>query len=213
MSLEQITITTTLPTLMCGDVRTFTDAGFPVALAVDPQHLTSFHTEVPLEKWRLASEVRNHQGDNVTVLIPDGRDVSRTVARLHRYRPVPKLDLSGMRPVNWEDVEPSPNPGLLAYHVNDSLTVITLPMMVKKRTRHNWYRHFFLQVSDAPTSLGALSAHNNPGISIKDERELVERLRRAVCPGPRVTPDRTSLVETSPLGGNHSQPPGDIDTG
>lgn len=182
MNLEQVMIMPTFhqPTLMCGDVKTITDAGFPVALSVDAEHLARFRSEVPLQEWKLVSESRTNLGDRVILLAPED-DLMRTAAYVHPYRPVPDRDRSDMSLHDWNDVDPSVNPGLLAYYINDSMTVVTLPMMCKERVRHNWYRHFFLEINNASPYLQTMSHHNNPGISITDEHRLVIELRAAVA--------------------------------
>ena len=167
--------------VMSGDVRSLMDEGKPAALLIAECDRPSFCVEVPLEEWRLESEIRPWGTSTMTLLVPP--DCNTTNACIINYRPAPERDRSGLSRNDWNNVEPSLNPGLLAYYINDTLTVVTLPMMSKEGVRHNWYRHFFLEFNDAPDWLHPLSYHNNPGISIEKERQMVAELRRTISHG------------------------------
>ena len=51
-------------------------------------------------------------------------------------------------------------------------------MMARAEVRHNFYRHFFVELNNAPEWLHPMRYHNNPGTTIAEERKLVDELRR-----------------------------------
>ena len=92
-----------------------------------------FTAEVPAAEWRLAIGIRPWGTGTTTMAAPNPH--------------VPASQWSHRNDRNH--AEPSPNPSLLAYYINEALTVITLPLMVRKGVRHNRYRRLFMEL-DAP---------------------------------------------------------------
>lgn len=162
---------------MSGDIREALDERQAVGIFLDAENSAAFPADIPATEWQVSVVERPWGSRNLTLLLPEEHS---GVAYIRPYRPVPPRDRAHLARQDWSDAEPSPNPGLLAYHVSNRITVVTLPMMSKERARHNFYRHLFVELSDAPAWRHPLRHHNNPGITITEERQMVKELRHAV---------------------------------
>lgn len=168
--------------LMSGDVGMMMKLGLPVAIPATEQDHDAIEQELPKEEWKLAIEPRPWGSRTLLLVAPP--DHRYNLAFLAEYRLAPQRDRRELARHDWRNAEPSPNPGLLAYYISNSLTAVTIPLMAKEGVRHDFYRHFFLEVNGAPNWRHPLSYHNSPGIWLSEEHELVEDLRRSMPGGP-----------------------------
>ena len=180
------------PPLMSGDVRQLLDQGLPVALlsAADIPN-----AEIPAQEWRI--ETRLHRYRSHTVTIAARPDCNHESAYLRNYLPSLPRHYQPSSRHDWQRAQPSPNPGLLAYYINERITAISIPLMVKEETRHDFYRHFFVDVHGLPDSMHRLRYHNNPGITLLEERHVVAQLRDAVTGRPDPEFQETTKMEES----------------
>ena len=181
MILAQIQIIPRLeqPPLMSGDVRQMLDQGLPVAL-LSAEDIPI--DEIPAQEWQI--DTRLHRYRSYTVTVAARPNCNHGSAYLRNYRrPLPRhYQISCRR--DWRGAEPSPNPGLLAYCINEGITAITIPMMVKDGVRHDFYRHLFVDVHGLPDQISFLRYHNDPGITLTEERQVVAQLRESVTGFP-----------------------------
>lgn len=165
--------------MMSGDARLMLDRGRAIAAIVQSGHESQFAAQIPIAEWRLEVAVRQWWRPQATVHVLVPEECRSNDAILRHFRPLRNRDREFLARCDWNDVAPSPNPGLLAYHVARGLSAISIPTTVKEGVRHNFYRHFFLEFTD-PEWKWPLRYHNDPGITISQERELVEQLRRSL---------------------------------
>ena len=164
--------------VMSGNLRNLLDDGLPTAISIPEDELQQFQFDVPADEWGL--EVYTHPWGIRTLTIVAPRDGNQDVAYHAEYWPVPERDRSRLSRYDWNDAEPSPNPGLMAYYVSERITAVSIPMMTKEGVRHNFYRHLFFEINDAPAWLKPAHSHNDPGIRLQDERQLVEEVRQMI---------------------------------
>ena len=165
---------------MSGQIREVLAQGMGVALFLEPGDADTFQNDIPAEEWGVRVTERTWGAGRprtMTLLIPEdcGGD-----AQIMYYQPTPARNRAEMARHDWTGAEPSPNCGLLAYWINNRMTAISVPMMVKEGVRHNFCRRLFVELNDAPDWLQPMHYHNNPGLEIAKERELVEELRAAM---------------------------------
>ena len=160
---------------MSGDLRDLMDDGIATALIVADKHRAQLEVDVPAEEWHLETTNTPWGARTATIIAP--RQGRQNTAYLAAYRPPPEKDRSGLGKLDWNDTQPSPNPGLLAYFITERLTAVSIPMICKPGVRHDCYRHLFVELNDAT---GWLHGHNNPGYTLAEEREMIEQLRQAM---------------------------------
>lgn len=163
---------------MSGDVRRLIDDGMAMTLIIPERVQESLDNEVPAEEWNVDVTEKPWGTRKATVVAP--RDGQQEPAYIASYQPMHQRDRGRLSRNDWEHAAPSPNPGMLAYYITDRLTAISVPMMCKDGVRHDFYRHLFLEVNNAPGWLEPARYHNNPGCTLAEERELVDELRGAL---------------------------------
>lgn len=165
---------------MSGDIRSALDRGRGVAIYLGDETKAAFERDVPAEEWRIRVTERTWGAGRprvMTLLIPEVCDGD---AQIMYYRPAPDRDRAKMARHDWTPAESSPNPGLLTYWISDRMTAVSVPMMVREGVRHNFWRRLFVELNDAPDWLKPMHRHNDPGMEIAEERELIEELRRTM---------------------------------
>ena len=165
-------------TATSGDIRAMLDHGHAVAFYLKQDNAKTFEQDVPIDEWRVDRKewtTDDGKGPRMTLLIPE---TYYGDAEVVIYRPPPLRNRKDLARYDWTKAEASPNYGMLAYWINDRLTAISVPMMVKDGVRHDFWRRLFVELDDAPDWLRPMHYHNDPGLEIDQERELVEVVRR-----------------------------------